>query len=62
MDNDFLKDNFITRWLDNRLDDDEQEALKESGELDNLKVVIDEIDTWKVKKFDIDAGLENLKK
>ncbi|WP_298781823.1 FecR family protein [uncultured Polaribacter sp.] len=61
MENKFLKDNLIARWLDNRLNDDEKQALNTSGELDDLKVVLDDIDTWKVKKFDTEAGLKNLK-
>lgn len=62
MDNKFLKDNLIAKWLDNNLDDKEKDALEKSGELNELKVVLDDLDTWKVKDFDTDAGLEDLKK
>ncbi|SEK48506.1 FecR family protein [Aquimarina amphilecti] len=62
MENKFTKNNLIARWLDNRLDKDEKEKLDASGELDELKVVLDDIDTWKVKKFDTNAGLEDLNK
>lgn len=62
MDNKYLKDNLIARWLDNRLSNEEKESLESSDGLDDLKIVIDEIDTWKVKKFDTEAGLEDLKK
>ncbi|WP_108804225.1 FecR family protein [Aquimarina sp. Aq107] len=62
MENKFTKDNLIARWLDNRLNKDEKEELDASGELDELKVVLDDIDTWQVKKFDTEAGLEDLKK
>lgn len=62
MENKFTKDNLIARWLDNRLNKDEKEELDTSGELDELKVVLNDIDTWKVKKFDTEAGLEDLKK
>ncbi len=61
MESKFSKDNLIARWLDNRLTDDEKIALDKSGELDDLKVVIDDIDTWKVENFDVEKGLENLK-
>ena len=49
--------NLIARWMDDRLSDEEKEQLKASGELDALKTVIDDIDTWKVKPFNADAGL-----
>ena len=49
--------NLIARWMDDRLSNEEKEQLKKSGELDALKAVIDDIDTWKVKPFDVDAGL-----
>ncbi|WP_025744025.1 FecR family protein [Aquimarina pacifica] len=62
MNNKFTKDNLIARWLDDRLNEDEQKELDASGELDELKVVIDDIDTWQVEKFDVDAGLEDLQK
>ena len=54
--------NLIARWMDNTLSDEEKEELKKSGELDALKRVIDDIDTWKVKPFDVEAGLAKLKK
>ncbi|WP_424000086.1 FecR family protein [Maribacter sp. IgM3_T14_3] len=54
--------NLIARWMDNTLSDEEKEGLKKSGELDALKSVIDDIDTWKVKPFDVEAGLAKLKK
>ena len=53
--------NLIARWMDDRLSDEEKEQLKASGELDALKTVIDDIDTWKVKPFNADAGLSRLK-
>lgn len=53
--------NLIARWMDNRLSNEEKEQLKGSGELDALKTVIEEIDTWKVKPFDVDKGLTRLK-
>ncbi|SHK21846.1 FecR family protein [Maribacter aquivivus] len=52
--------NLIARWMDDRLSNEEKEQLKESGELDALKTVIDDIDTWKVKPFNLDAGLAKL--
>jgi len=53
--------NLIARWMDDRLSNEEKEQLKESGELDALKTVIDDIHTWKVKPFDLEAGLAKLK-
>ncbi|MDF4202950.1 FecR family protein [Maribacter sp. SA7] len=53
--------NLIARWMDGRLSEEEKDQLKESGELDALKTVIDDIDTWKVKPFNVDAGLTKLK-
>ena len=53
--------NLIARWMDDRLSNEVKEQLKKSGELDALKAVIDDIDTWKVKPFDVDAGLAKLK-
>lgn len=61
MENKFLKDNAIAKWLDNRLNDDDKNKLEASGELDDLKIVLDEIDTWQVQKFDVEAGLAALK-
>ena len=61
MNNKNTNDDFLARWLDNRLDDDEKAALEKSGELDALKTVLDDIDTWKVKPFDTEAGLKDLK-
>jgi len=55
-----LKDNLIARWLDNRLNDDEKKLIDASGELEELKYVLDDIDTWKVKDFDVEAGLKDL--
>jgi ferric-dicitrate binding protein FerR (iron transport regulator) len=57
-----LKDNLIAKWLDNSLSEEQKKELENSGELDELKVVLDEIDTWKVKKFDTENGLAELKK
>jgi len=57
-----LKDNLIAKWLDNRLSDEQKKQLESSGELDELKIVLDEIDTWKVKKFDTENGLADLKR
>ena len=57
-----LKDNLIAKWLDNSLSDEQKKELESSGELDELKFVLDEIDTWKVKKFDSEKGLADLKK
>lgn len=62
MDNKFTNEDFIARWLDNRLTDDEQAELENSGELDELKVLVDDIGTWKVEKFNVDKGLEDLNK
>ena len=52
--------NLITRWLDGSLTQEEKEQLERDGELDALRAVIDDIDTWKVEKFDVDAGLKQL--
>jgi len=62
VENKFTKDNLIARWLDNRLNEDEKKELDASGELDALKAVLDDIDTWKVKEFDTEAGLKDLEK
>lgn len=62
MDKNSNEENLLVRWLDNRLNDNEKKQIEKSGELDGFKVVLDDIDTWKVKKFDIKAGLEDLKR
>ena len=62
MEDKFDKDNLMARWLDNRLNEDEKKLVEESEALDDLKVVLDDIDTWKVKKFDAEAGLKDLQK
>lgn len=62
MEKKLLKDNLIAKWLDDSLLDNEKKELEESGELDELRFVLDEIDTWKVKEFDTNKGLEDLKK
>ena len=56
-----LKDNLIAKWLDNSLSEEQRKELESSRELDELKIVLDEIDTWKVKKFDTENGLAKLK-
>ncbi len=53
--------NLIAKWLDNSLTQSEKEALESSGELDALKTVIEDIDTWKVKPFNTEEGLAKLK-
>lgn len=62
MDKNLLTNNLIARWLDGRLNDAEKKQLDKTGELDALKIVLDDIDTWKVKKFDTNAGLAALHK
>lgn len=63
MDNkEFLKDNLIAKWSNDCLEPDEKNKLEASGELEGLKIVLEDIDTWKVPKFDTQAGLEDLKK
>lgn len=52
--------NLIARWMDGRLSEAEKKQMEESGELDALKSVIDDIDTWTVKPFDTEAGLQAL--
>ncbi|AUC14785.1 hypothetical protein BTO06_06345 [Tenacibaculum sp. SZ-18] len=56
-----LKDNLIAKWLDNSLSEEQRKELESSRELDELKIVLDEIDNWKVKKFDTENGLAKLK-
>ena len=60
MENKFLKNNLLARWLDQRLSKEEAYAIEQSGELEGLKTVIDEIDHWYVKDFDVEKGLEDL--
>ena len=55
-----LKNNLITRWLDGRLTREEEERLKQTKELDGLKAVLDDIDTWKLQEFDVEKGLTQL--
>ncbi|MUU77093.1 FecR family protein [Winogradskyella endarachnes] len=62
MDSKFTDEDFLARWLDNRLTNEEQAELENSGELNNLKAVVDDIGTWKVEKFNVNKGLEDLKK
>jgi len=54
------ENNLIARWMDGRLSEEEKKQLEESGELDALRTVIDDIDTWKVKPFDTEAKLAEL--
>lgn len=61
MDNN-LEDNKISRWLDGRLSKDEKQKFENSNKLEGLKIVIEDIDTWKVKDFDLENGLKDLKK
>lgn len=58
----FLKDNLIAKWLDGSLSEHEKETIDSTGELRELKAVIDDIDTWKVKEFDVESGLADLQK
>ncbi|WP_052823397.1 FecR family protein [Neotamlana sedimentorum] len=62
MDDKFSKNNVLARWLDNRLEDSEKMELESNGELNDLKVVLDDIDTWQVEKFDVEKGLADLNK
>ena len=63
MDNNNLnKDTFLARWLDDRLTAEEKSELEKSGDLDGLETVVKDIDSWKVKKFDAEAGLKDLKR
>lgn len=52
--------NLLARWLDKRLTKDEEKKLAANNELDALKTVIDDIDTWQLKKFDVENGLKKL--
>ncbi len=54
--------NLISRWLDNRITREEEERLRTTKELDKLKVVLDDIGTWKTPAFDVEKGLEELDK
>ena len=47
--------------MDGRLNPEEQKEFEQSGELDALKTVLDDIDTWKVAPFNVEKGLEKLK-
>lgn len=47
--------------MDGRLNPEEQKELEESGELDPLKIVLEDIDTWKLAPFNIAEGLKNIK-
>ncbi len=60
MDKHLKHKNLISRWLDGRLTDKEKKQLDKTGELNALKIVLDDIDTWKVKEFDLEQGLTNL--
>jgi ferric-dicitrate binding protein FerR (iron transport regulator) len=54
--------NLISRWLNGEISPEEKESLKESGELGELKNVIDDIDTWTVPNHDTEGRLLELKK
>jgi len=60
--NNLNKDTFLARWLDDRLTAEEKSELEKSGDLDGLETVVKDIDSWKVKKFDAEAGLKDLKR
>ena len=61
MEPNFEDNDLLARWLDNRLTAEEAKQLKKNKELEALKAVVDDIDTWQVKDFDVEAGLKDLK-
>tara|TARA_R110002126_G_scaffold14768_1_gene61377 strand:+ start:24877 stop:25788 length:912 start_codon:yes stop_codon:yes gene_type:complete len=54
------KNNLIARWLSKELSGEEEQQLKTNPEMEALKVVIDDINQWKVKPFDVDASFTKL--
>lgn len=62
MDEHLQNNNLISKWLIDDLTDEEKAKLEKDGELDDLKIVVDDLATWNLPKFDVDSGLEKLKK
>ncbi len=50
----------LARWLSDELSSEEREKLEESGELNDLKAVIDDIDTWSLSAMDTKASYAKL--
>ncbi|MEL7003729.1 MAG: FecR domain-containing protein [Bacteroidota bacterium] len=62
MDEPLQNDDLISKWLSGDLTDEEREQLAKDDDLNDLKIVMDDLATWKLPKFDVDQGLERLKK
>ncbi len=56
------RNNLISKWLNGTLSQEEVKQLEASGELDDLKHVLDDIATWKLPDFDVRKGLNDLER
>ena len=60
MDEHLQNNNLLSKWLSGELTDEEKQELEKEGSLDELKVVVDDLNTWSLPKFDVDSGLERI--
>ena len=54
------KDTLYARWLSGELSEGEMKELKASGELDELRAIINHVDSWTLPKFDQEVALEQI--
>ncbi|MEO9802753.1 MAG: FecR domain-containing protein [Reichenbachiella sp.] len=52
----------LAKWLKEDLSEEEQLRLEQSGNLDDLKIVIEDIATWSLPEIDIEQKLSTLKR
>lgn len=51
----------LARWLNNDLSEEEQKYFHKNAEFDDLKTVVDDIDSWTVTPLDLDRGFSKIK-
>ncbi|MEP1094737.1 MAG: FecR domain-containing protein [Cyclobacteriaceae bacterium] len=50
----------LARWLSNDLTKEEKKHFDENPEFNDLKAVVEDIDSWKIPPLDLDAGFSEL--
>lgn len=58
---DIKNSNILAKWLEGSLSEQEEQELLSSYDLEDLKYVIDDIDTWKLPERNVSKRLEELK-
>lgn len=53
--------NLLSKWLNKELSPEETQDLQKKGDLNDLKVVLDDIDTWSIEKMNVSKSYAHLK-